>query len=403
MATRINFTKASIDRLTLPKADKSSITYYDEKVSGLTVMAFPSGKKVFYLSKKIQGRSEKIKIGAYPDLSVENARNRASELLAEIAQGKNPQDKRRAFNKEMTFGELFDWYMKEYASKHKTERSQEEDRGLYRRYLEDWQNKKLSLLTKLDISRKHSQVGTDHGKVGANRMLNLVKAMFNKAIALEKWQGNNPAFGIVKFKETSRDRFLRPDEIRHFLDAAAKEGNTAARDYVLLSLLTGARKSNVLAMRWADINLTRGEWRIPLTKNQEPLTIPLAPEAIDILQQRLDEAQKAENSPKEAQKPSEWVFPSNSASGHLHDPRKAFNRILKEAGIKDLRIHDLRRTLGSWLAASGANQYIIGKTLGQKDSKATAVYARLDLDPVRQSVNTVVQAMMSGKAAGKKK
>jgi integrase len=69
-------------------------------------------------------------------------------------------------------------------------------------------------------------------------------------------------------------------------------------------------------------------------------------------------------------------------------------RILKEAGIADLRIHDLRRTLGSWQAATGANSYIIGKSLGHRSQQSTAVYARLNLDPVRDSVNKATDAML---------
>jgi integrase len=90
-----------------------------------------------------------------------------------------------------------------------------------------------------------------------------------------------------------------------------------------------------------------------------------------------------------------WVFPGGGASGHLADPKKAWTRILTEAGIADLRIHDLRRTLGSWQAATGANSYIIGKSLGHRSQQSTAIYARLNLDPVRESVNKATDAMFA--------
>jgi integrase len=149
----------------------------------------------------------------------------------------------------------------------------------------------------------------------------------------------------------------------------------------MLSLLTGQRKSNMLAMRWDELNLSRAEWRIPKTKNGEPLTVHLPPQAIDILQTR------------NAQSDSEWVFPGSGKAGHLADPKKAWKRILERAEIKDLRIHDLRRTLGSWQTALGASGFIVGKSLGHKSMQATAVYARLNLDPVRDSVNAAADAM----------
>ena len=89
------------------------------------------------------------------------------------------------------------------------------------------------------------------------------------------------------------------------------------------------------------------------------------------------------------------MFEGSGASGHLADPKKAWMRILKEAGIENLRIHDLRRTLGSYQAATGANGYIIGKSLGHRSQQSTAIYARLNLDPVRESVNKATDIMFS--------
>lgn len=143
-----------------------------------------------------------------------------------------------------------------------------------------------------------------------------------------------------------------------------------------------------------EISLDRAEWRIPKTKNGEPPTVHLAPQALAILKRRRKEAEKEEEI-------SEWVFPGEGEHGYFHDPKKAWARILKRAGIEDLRIHDLRRTLGSWQTVLGASGFIVGKSLGHKSMQATAVYARLNLDPVRTSVNAAATAMF--KAAKKKK
>ncbi|MBF0143626.1 MAG: site-specific integrase [Magnetococcales bacterium] len=117
-------------------------------------------------------------------------------------------------------------------------------------------------------------------------------------------------------------------------------------------------------------------------KNKTPLTIPLVPEVVEILS-RLKEGAT-----------SERVFPApKSATGHLVEPRKAWERILARAGIVDARIHDLRRTLGSWMAIGGASLPVIGKGLGHKSQATTAIYARLSLDPVREAMQRATGAM----------
>ena len=137
-------------------------------------------------------------------------------------------------------------------------------------------------------------------------------------------------------------------------------------------------------MGWKDINFENKTWRIEETKNGEPQIIHLSEQAIEILNRR------------SKSRYSDWVFPSRaSVSGHIEEPKRAWKNVLQRAGIEDLRIHDLRRTLGSWQAATGANSYIIGKSLGHKTQAATAIYARLNLDPVRESVNKATEAMFA--------
>ena len=135
-------------------------------------------------------------------------------------------------------------------------------------------------------------------------------------------------------------------------------------------------------MRWQDISFDQLEWRIPMTKNGTPQIVSLSPEAMQVLQSR------------KLSYNSEYVFPGNGKSGHLEEPKKGWDRILSRAGIEDLRIHDLRRTLGSWQARTGTSLAIIGKSLNHKSHASTLVYARLDLDPVRDSVNRATSVML---------
>lgn len=374
---RLNFTKTAL--LKTPNAKKGSKdSYYDEREQGLMLAVTAAGTKTFYLYKRIDGKPERLLLGRFPDISIENARKLAAQAKGEIATGKNPQSDKRAVRDEMTFADLFKDYMEKYSKIHK--RSWTYDEREVNKFLAHWFKRKISSITRNEIERLHAKIGKDNGLYQANRLLERIRSIFNKAIDWG-WSGKNPAVGVKKFKEKSRDRFLQPDELPRFFEALAKEPNEAARDFFMLSLLTGARKSNTLAMRWADINFTTETWRIEETKNSDPQTIHLPKPAMEILTERKWKSE------------SPWVFEGRGAKGHLADPKKAWGRILKDAGIDNLRIHDLRRTLGSYQAATGANGYIIGKSLGHRSQQSTAIYARLNLDPVRESVNKATEAM----------
>lgn len=373
----LNFTKASLAGQ--PNAAKGGKDYYyDEREPGLVLAVTPTGTKTFYLYKRMDGRPERLMLGRFPDLTVENARKAAQEAKGQLATGTNPQKERRAIRDEMTFADLFKEYLEKYAKVHK--RSWAYDEREVKKFLTHWNSRKISSIDKAEVERLHTKIGRENGLYQANRLLERIKSIFNKAISWG-WEGVNPAVGVQKFKEKSRDRFLQPNELPAFFAALANEPNEAARDFIMISLLTGARKSNTLAMRWKEVNLHEATWRIEETKNSDPHTIHLPKQAMEILTDR----KLASDGP--------WVFPGDGKSGHLADPKKAWGRILKEAGIADLRIHDLRRTLGSYQAATGANGYIIGKSLGHRSQQSTAIYARLNLDPVRASVNKATDVM----------
>lgn len=377
-ARRVNLTKAVIEALK-PDPDRVYVVN-DSKQVGLCLRVMPSGSRYFVAYRKVDGRPQRLTIGRFPEVTVDVARKQVLLLAGAIATGRNPFVERKSSRKELTFGELHRRFVEEHSKMHK--RSWKDDEGLFNRYLTGWTNQKLRNITRAEIQKRHQQVGQT-APIGANRMLALVSKMFSFGASVGVWSGENPARGIQKFREKSRDRFLQPDEMPKFWKALNDEPNEIARDYLKLSLLLGARRSNMLAMRWEQLNFERSEWRIPETKNGESQTVHLPAAAIEILKER----QSNTNG-------SEWVFPGYGRTGHLVEPRMAWNRILERAGLSGLRIHDLRRTLGSWQAAAGVSLNVIGKSLGHKNTATTAIYARLNLDPVRTAVDTAVEAML---------
>ena len=258
-------------------------------------------------------------------------------------------------------------------------------------------NKKLSWFTREKIRRWHvgltdkirQRKGPDGKAVKisgttANRALALVSVVFNDQLP----DGSNPCKGVKKFKEVSRDRFLQPEELKKFFSALDSPYTSIdLRDYILISLFTGARRSNVLAMMWTDINMEQAVWRIPpdQSKNEEPMMVPLVGAALEILKFR------------DVNKSSVYVFPGRGKTGHIIEPKRSWVSLLKRAGLKDVRLHDLRRTMGSYQTITGASTAIVGKTLGHKSQTATQVYARLNLDPVRASMERAVDMMMTTK------
>ena len=419
---KLRFTKEGLSSLPLPATGKR-VTYHDAKTTSLQLRVTNAGVKTFSVFRRIKGgQPERITLGRFPEMTVEQARKLAARVNAAIEEGSNPADVKRAHKGEPTLSEFFIEYGERHGQK---KRAWRDDQQRYRDYLaKPLGARKLSAISKEMLGRILSDMERDH-KAGAtvNNVRALASGLFGKAI---EWSYliNNPVKGIKTRKSNKRDRFLQADELPRFFASVGEETNELIRDYVLLSLLTGARRANVLAMRWSEINLAEGIWRIPDTKNGTPQNVTIAPEAMTILKARKHDADGA------------FVFPGEGTSGHLAEPRKGWVRILDRdelkqltmriggtfsvppgeslgeslkrarldakkvkidtegCRIRDLRIHDLRRTLGSWQAKQGASLAIIGKSLNHKSQAATAIYARLDLDPVRASVNSATAAMM---------
>ena len=376
--SQLLFSKSRLQGLPVPS--KGRAYHYDQKTAGLCIAVMPSGRKVFYSYRWIDGTPTRIRIGGFPDITVETARKQATAINARIAAGENPQAEKREARRELTLGALWEHWLENYAKPYKKTWGQDE--SMWRCSLRHWRNRRLSAISPGDVQRLHSKIGRESGRPRANRVIAMLRAMFTRAGRELGYTGPNPAENVTRFREVSRDRFLTPTEIPRLLQAVMEE-KPINRDAILLALFTGARKANVLAMRWEDTDLDRGVWRIPETKNGRPVIVPLAIPALEILKRRRVYAK------------GPWVLPSYGKSGHLEQIKFAWQRVCERAGFEDVRFHDLRRTLGSWQASTGASLPVIGKSLGHTSLSATQIYAQLSLDPVRESVEKATAAMLA--------
>lgn len=382
---RLNFTKDAI--AALPPADAGrQATYHDTKVPGLIVLVTASGAKTYYVYRRINGRPERVKIGRCNELTVDQARKLAQEKIGAIAMGQDPARARRDALREMTFGELFAWYMENHSKLRK--RSWRDDLDHHRLHLRHLDSLKLRDVTRARVHDVHKRSAERSGIYQANRVLALVRVVFNKAIANDLFAGPNPAQGVEMYREMSRDRRLNADELPAFLSALEAEPNEQFRDFILFSLFTGGRRGNTMAARFDQIDWKARTWRIPAveSKNGVVMVVPLGDEVMEILKRR----REATSGP--------WIFPATSTSGHMESPQKAWRALLARAGIENLRLHDLRRTLGSMMADGGASLHVVGRALGHKSPITTSVYARLSVDPVRVAQDQAVKAMLAAAA-----
>jgi integrase len=337
VATHLNFTKKAIEGLASPTTARH-VYCHDSggalSVRGLTVRVSFTGNKVFVLYRRIAGKPERIVLGRFPDMTVERARGRASELNAKIATGKNPATEKREIRDEMTLAELFvQWG--EFHGKGK--RSWLLMKREFDVYLKPWHFRKISSISRLNVLAMKNSLKQKHGLYVSNHIIRLLSSLYNRAVEWG-WPGVNPA-SVPLFKEVKRDRFLLPQELPQFFTALDAEPEIV-QDFIMVSLLTGARRSNVQAMAWPEVDFTHHLWTISAAdaKGDETIAIPLLPQVLEILKRRKKTAK------------SEWVFPGSGRTGHLVEPKTAWKRILKAAGLSDLRLHDLSWAVGrqSW-------------------------------------------------------
>lgn len=377
MTQAINFTKEALTRL---PARSKQYDVGDSKTNALRIRVSPGGTKTFILYRRVEGRPCRITLGRFPDLTIDRARAKAASFNGRIAEGQNPQEEKRQSRAEPSFQAMVDYYYNDHALRF-TRRAKEHLRVLELHVLPDWGHLKPRKISKQMARQLHHTIAAETGKDTANKAMTLARAAFNFCIAQEHYTGTNPCQGLKKFRRESRDRFLSREELSLFVDAARQE-QPQHRDFFLLALFTGARKSNLLTMRYEDIDFTLRRWRIPAdeAKNGETNLIALSRPALALLRWRQRSNRRSAN-------PSPFVFPGQGKTGYMTTPRDAFNRIKKRMGATNLRIHDLRRTLGSYMAISGASLPIIGKALNHKNQSATAIYARLSHDPVQEAVD----------------
>jgi integrase len=391
--TRFRFSKERIAALPIPKGGPA--TYYDTDVKQLGLRLQPSGRGVFFVLKKVSGRTFRRTLGDRDHLQLEAARKHAHGLLANVAdwlagdrQDMNPMQ-RPIDDGRLTFALAFEAYLKS-PRKRVTNRKKADKRARYwlDKYLQPIKNREVKELTPTFLAALHGKLTEDYGPIAANRCLELIRAVFNHLIAKELWSANNPTKGATKNPEESRARILEPDELQPFIDALQSEENRDAAEFCALLFACGPRKSNLYSCEWPEISFSMKTWTIPAekSKNGKVMTLPLKQEAVELFRRR------RERQPKDAR----WVFPSKAGAkaGHVRDYKRQFDRIKKAAGLEDFHMHDVRRTFVALMVASGkASMPVISAAAGHSSLASMGPYARFANQAVAKALDAGTEEM----------
>ncbi len=372
MAERL--TKRAIDAFAYTGDGISRDVRWDTSLSGFGVRIYPSEKKAFVLSYREAGRKRLLTLGAYGPVTLEQARQQAQLHIGELhLKGINPLDERKERARAKTIGNLCEEYITRYLPGKKSTR--DDERYLEQHILPRWKGIRIESLKRSDVADLNHSFGLQ-APYAANRLLALLRRMFNLA-KLWGFVGDgfsNPATGIPLHRERQRDRWVTPDELPRLAEAISTQSRPFVRAAFWLYLLTGVRKSELLGAKWADVDLDRRELRLPETKAGRPHIVPLSEPALEVLR----------SLPREHGNPH--ILPGRKEGAPLVNIAKAWDQVRRNAGIQDVRLHDLRRTVGSWLAQSGNDIHLIGKILNHSNLSTSMIYARFGTSVERQAL-----------------
>ena len=364
---------------------------WDDQVRGLGVRITRGGTKSLILNYRARGRERRATLGRVGEISLKDARERAASILAEVrAGGSGPLEARQREREAPTVAALVGRFLRDHASERMANgRLSERTLREYRQQCDAYilpaiGPRRVGDVTKGDVAALVAKLRP----VTRNRVLALVSRMFTLA---EHWewrpQRTNPARGIERSREEARDRTLSGDEITALFAALAdtEAGSPMAVAAIRVAAVTGLRIGEVLAMRWEHVDLASRRVLLPETKTgKRSHDLPSAALAV------LDGLPRVNG----------WVFASRDGSHvNYQTVRSVFRKAAGKAGVPDVRLHDLRRTVMTRAAMAGVGVHVLRDLLGHKTTAIADRYIRAVGNPVREareSVGGEIAAIMAG-------
>jgi integrase len=377
----VYLTKRNIDAI--PSAPTGQILYRDATLSGFGLRV-GTRSKVFFAEGQVARRTVRVTIGKYGLVTPETARGRALKLFGEMAEGRNPNGERRAKNAAaMSVREAFD----DFFERRPLAASSTDN---YKRsidiYLKDWANKPISEINRRMVLDQHRKIGENNGLVTANNIFRHFRSVYNFTSAAHGELPPNPVAILTQARAWNREQRRRSVVPAHGLPKwwrAVHQEESYVRDFLLIALFTGMRRSEIARLRWEFIDLDGRTLTVPTTKNGDPLELPLSDFLFDLLLARRDDDPEAE-----------WVFPGRGETGHMVETKKFYARVTKTSGIK-FTLHDLRRTFVTIAESLDIPHYALKRLLNHlTDSDVTGGYIVIDVERLRGPVERVADRIL---------
>jgi integrase len=362
-------TQGFVNKLT-PPARRTFMR--DPGMKGLAIDLVPTGAITYVFRCSENGRRRHIRIGCVRAIKLSEARMKALELRRLVCLGEPLTPAREPLKAAQTYGT----YLEERYLPHIqiTHRGYETELSYIRRHL-------LPTFGEIPITEiRRAQIvswveslrakGFKPGTV--NRALNLFKASMTKAVEWEiEGLTESPARTVKPLADHARvERFLTPEEGQRLLDVVRQSANPMLYPVIGLLLLTGARKSEALNLKWEHIDFERRLWTVPLSKSGKPRHIPLSEGALRLLEQARDVASRYRVA-------GPYAFPNVETGKPLKDINHAWDTARKASGLAKVRLHDLRHSYASALVNEGRSIYEVQKLLGHANISTTERYAHL--------------------------
>lgn len=394
----VRLTKTLVDRLPLPEAGQAFLRDADLKGFGVRVTA--SGTKSFIVEKRVNGRVRRMTVGRFGELTVEQARKQAVQLLGKVATGVDPvAERRKAEAQSVTLGQVFSAFIE--ARKHNLRENTVRDyANVMRVVFVDWQRKPMTAISRQMVAKRHREVSANRGEAYSNLAFRVLRAVLNFAVATYDDGQGNPVFGSNPVAVLSQTRaWNRPKRRQTVIKAhqlpawyaavqalkapPALESATMAADLLRLLLFTGLRKQEALTLRWEHVDLAGRTFTIPDPKNYHPLTLPMSDYLVSLFRER------------EAARVNGYVFPGRDGEGHLVEPKRQVQQVAANSGVP-FTLHDLRRTFITVAEGVDIPLFAIKRLVNHHMSgDVTAGYIVSDVERLRKPMDQISAFLLS--------
>jgi integrase len=385
---------------------KPGVSYqiFDTEVIGFAARIQASGARTFTIDYRHAGRQRRMTIGRWPEWSVTAARERAKELRRAIDDGQDPLSAREDLREAPRVKDMITRYIAEHLPKLAKHNAGDQTSMLRKMVEPAWGNRLVTEITKSDVAkfldfvaegrprpskekpnnRARKLQGHKPTPIRANRMGEVLRKMFTLAVEWG-WRTDNPAQGFHRRIEHARETFLTPDELTRLAKVLDNAEDQRAAAIIRLCMLTGARVGEVRTAQFEQFNLDYAIWSKPAstTKQRKIHRVPISQDVAAIVRLRQDVVPRG----------NPWLFPGDTVGQPVKDISRFWAKVQKEAGLQNVRIHDLRHTFASLLVSGGASLEMIGKLLGHSQMQTTQRYAHLMDSPLRAGVDTVANLL----------